>query len=406
MSKRVLIFCLSYYPRFTSGAEAAVKEITDRIPPVDIEFHMVTLRYDSSLPRHEKVGNVYVHRIGYTRQDPSFQDLGRWPLHLNKPLFQVWAPLVGLWLHWKYRFDAIWSVMAHSAGVPAAIFTALIPSIGYVLTLQEGDPPEKIERTMKPLWPLFKRSFTRADVLQAISVFLGDWGRRMGFLGKVSVIRNGANPKDVHERVSPEEIAQAAGVLHKLPEEVVLMNTARLVEQKGHDTVIRALPDLPKNVRLVLVGDGPDEAALKELAQSLGVGDRVMFTGRVERSQVTAYRKNADIFVGPSRSEGLGNAFLSAMASRLPVIATQEGGIADFLFDEKRNPQEMTTGWAVDKDAPDQVVEAVLDIINHPEKVKKITQQAREMVLQCYDWDIIAKQMQEEIFAPLWSKSA
>ena len=60
--KRVLIFSLAYFPKHVGGAEVSIKEITDRIS--DIEFHMVTNRFDSTLPRVEKIGNVLVHRIG------------------------------------------------------------------------------------------------------------------------------------------------------------------------------------------------------------------------------------------------------------------------------------------------------------------------------------------------------
>ncbi len=403
MKKRVLIFCLSYYPHFTSGAEAAVKEITDRISPEEIEFHMVTLCYDASLAREEQVGNVRVHRIGLVTEKPTFQDLRKLPLHLNKPLFQFLAAWKAWWLHRRYRYDAIWAMMAHSAGVPAAIFKLLNPSVPYVLTLQEGDPPEHIERVMRPLWPLFSRAFTTATIVQAISTFLVDWARRRKFTGPIELIYNGANPNDVQETVSDEAVAKATHVINKRPGEVVLMNTARLVHQKGHDIVIRALPLLPPHIRLVLVGDGEDEMDLKRLAQELGVADRVFFTGKVPRSEVTSFRKAADIFVGPSRSEGLGNAFLSAMASRLPVISTQEGGIAEFLFDAKRNPDKPTTGWAVDKDEPGQIAQAVQEVLAHPERVKKVTEQARQMVLESYEWGAIANAMKERIFNRIWS---
>jgi len=59
--KRILIFSLAYYPSFVSGAEAAIKEITDRIEPEDIEFHIVTLLFDKKAPRQEHLGNVYLH---------------------------------------------------------------------------------------------------------------------------------------------------------------------------------------------------------------------------------------------------------------------------------------------------------------------------------------------------------
>ena len=63
MNKRILIFSLAYYPH-VSGAEIAIKEITDRILPETIEFHLLTMRFNRTDISEEKVGNVMVHRIG------------------------------------------------------------------------------------------------------------------------------------------------------------------------------------------------------------------------------------------------------------------------------------------------------------------------------------------------------
>ena len=63
--KRVLIFSLAYYPSFVSGAEAAIKEITDRISPGDIEFHLITLLFEKNAPKKELIGNTHVHRVGF-----------------------------------------------------------------------------------------------------------------------------------------------------------------------------------------------------------------------------------------------------------------------------------------------------------------------------------------------------
>jgi len=64
--QKVLIFSLAYFPKHVGGAEVAIKEKTDRI--TDLEFHMVTLRYDSTLPKVEKVGNVLVHVSGSSKR--------------------------------------------------------------------------------------------------------------------------------------------------------------------------------------------------------------------------------------------------------------------------------------------------------------------------------------------------
>ena len=75
--KRILIFSLAYFPKHVGGAEIAIKEISDRILVEDIQFHMVTLRFDSTLPAVEQVGNVACH-TGRRRCFFNLLHDGRW----------------------------------------------------------------------------------------------------------------------------------------------------------------------------------------------------------------------------------------------------------------------------------------------------------------------------------------
>ena len=404
--KKVLIFSLAYYPKFIGGDAIALKAITDRIDPSDIEFHMITLRLDSNLPTEEKVGNIFVHRIGFTRPNPSMADLKKFPLYYAKwPYFQIFAALAALALHKKYHFDATWAMMAHSAGVPAALFKLFKPKVPYLLTLQEGDPLEYIERKMKPFWPLFARAFTSADMIQVISTFLGAWARRRGYGGPLEVVPNAVDTKHFSQTCPEAVLVALKQKLGKKDGDIFLITTSRLVHKNGVDDVIRALRELSPSVHFIVLGIGPDEQDLKHLVDELDLGERVRFLGHIDHSDLPEYLKASDIFIRPSRSEGFGNSFVEAMAAGLPVIATQEGGIADFLFDAKQNPDQATTGWAVDKDSPEQIAEAVKDIIANPEKVKEVTKTAGAMVVEKYDWDVIAKDMQEEVFGVLFRAS-
>jgi len=369
--KKVLIFSLAYYP-YVGGAEVAVKEITDRIE--DLEFHLVTLRFAPTDATYEKLGNVHVYRVGKGRSSA-------WA----KFMFQLRAARFAGMLHKEQRFDALWAVMAHSAGVPAALFKKHHPDVPYILNLQEGDPPKQIERTMRPLWPLFKRAFTTADVVQPLSNFLAAWAYRMGYQGPIEIIPNGVDDKKF--------------VGDKMPHErVVLVTSSRLVKKNAVDTIIRALPLLPPYIQLVVAGVGPEEKSLRQLATKLAVENRVEFKGFVPHSDLPALLHQSDVFIRPSRSEGQGASFIEAMAAGLPVIATQEGGISDFLFDAKRNPDKPTTGWAVDVDNPTQIAEAVKDIIANPDAARRVTETARTMALEKYDWDLIAKHMRARVF--------
>ncbi|HWO06986.1 MAG TPA: glycosyltransferase [Candidatus Paceibacterota bacterium] len=397
--KKVLILSLAYFPKAVGGAEVSIKEITDRMP--DIEFHMVTNRFDSTLPRVEKVGNVLVHRIGIATTNPSMADLRRFPLHLNKLLFQFLAPLKAQLLHRSYRYDAVWAMTAHAAGIPGGLFKMFNPDVKYVLNLQEGDSPEHVERVMWPLWPLFTRAFTTADLIQPLSTFLAKWAQRRGFAGPIEIIPNAVDTAHFSREYPEPVINEIKDRLGKKMGDVFLVTTSRLVRKNAVDDVIRALPTVSDNVHFVILGTGPDETMLKKLTADLKMSGRVHFLGHIGHDDLPKYLKACDIFIRPSRSEGFGASFAEAMAAGLPIIATQEGGIADFLFDEKRNPDMPITGWAVDKDSPKQIAEAIRDIMGRPEKVRAVVATAKQMVKDKYDWDIVARMMREKVFRRL-----
>lgn len=370
--RKVLIFSLAYYPH-VGGAEVAVKEITDRISPSEFEFHMVTMRFSRTEAKVEKIGNVLVHRIG-----PA----GR----VGKLLFQFNAYFKANKLHKKYHYNAVWALMAHSSGVPAGLFKRKHKDVFYFLNLQEGDPLPYIERTMRPLWPLFVQGFRRADLVQPLSTFLAGWARAMGYKGPIEIIPNGADLK----RFAGEPIPHDGKVL---------ITTSRLVHKNAVDEVIRALPLLPEEVRFKILGTGPDEAMLRALAKEKKVEDRVEFLGHVDHAAMAAHIHAADIFIRPSRSEGQGASFVEAMAAGLPVIATQEGGIADFLFDAKRNPDKEPTGWVVDKNNPEQIAQAVRDILENPDKTREVVATAKAMVEERYGWDTIVAAMKSRVLS-------
>ncbi|MEJ0053563.1 MAG: glycosyltransferase family 4 protein [bacterium] len=391
--RKILIFSLNYYPRFIGGAEVAIKEITDRIDPEQLEFHVLTLRVDSGLPRTERIRNVVVHRIGAARLNPSMNDLKRYPLHYLKHWYQFGAFFAALKLHRAHHFDGVWAMMAHATGIPAGLFKTFHPEVKYLLTLQEGDPPEHIEKIARPVWPLFRWGFTKADVLQPISNFLLTWGRRMGFKGPAEVIPNAVNAAHFSHLYPAGELQAMREKLGKKPGDIFLVTTSRLVHKNALDDVIRALALLPENLHFIIYGIGPDEEVLKKLAETTGVGERTHFLGQIGHAEMPLALKACDIFIRPSRSEGMGNSFVEAMAAELPVIATQEGGIGDFLFDEKRNPDKPTTGWAVDKNNPEQIALAVKDILSRPDKVKEVLSTAKALAFEKYDWDLIAQNM-------------
>ena len=133
------------------------------------------------------------------------------------------------------------------------------------------------------------------------------------------------------------------------PEHPVFAAAGRLVPQKDHDTLLRALALHRRhaNSRLIVLGSGPLEERLRALAVSLGVADAVDFAGF--QSNVLPYIRQADAFVLSSRCEGFGNVLVEAMGCGTPVISTRcEHGPAEILNNgqygllvEPRNPEQL-----------------------------------------------------------------
>ena len=385
--KRILIFSLAYYPHI-GGAEVAIKEITDRVD--DVDFSLITLNMGND-KREESLGRVRVYRLGNGSS------------YVGKIFFVPLAAIKAWRLHRVHHFDGFWAMMSYML-FPIVLLRYMGVRPPYALTLQEGDPWKHMfgRWFILPFRPLISYGFRNASVVQTISTYLLEWAKKMGYPGHVEVIPNGCDTWWFSENSVGDRAVfwdHHGGVPGKGP---VLITTSRLVEKNAVDVIIRALALLPPDFCLAVLGRGPERMKLDRLAQELGVADRVRFYEEIPNTKVVGYLHASDIFVRPSRSEGMGNSFIEAMAAGLPVVATQEGGIADFLFDARRNPQRPTTGWAVERDDPVQIAEAVQEIVTHRETADQVTANAKEMVAKKYDWNLIAKNMRERVFGLLF----
>jgi glycosyltransferase involved in cell wall biosynthesis len=155
---------------------------------------------------------------------------------------------------------------------------------------------------------------------------------------------------------------------------LVVGTVAHFSEEKGIEVLLRAVANLNshlKNVSYLLVGDGELRGYLQRLSESLGVADRVLFTGF--RSDCEGLMKQFDVFCLPSRSEGLSSAILAAMANSLPVVATSVGGIPELVVDGE-------TGLLVRPDDPGELAVALSRLIGSPELRRRLGQEGRRRI--------------------------
>lgn len=381
--KKILIFSTAYLP-FIGGAELAVKEITERIR--DIEFHMITARMNRKLLKFEIIGNVSVHRIGFGV-----------PV-IDKYWLAFFGHRFARKLHEKNRYDLIWSTMASYGGFAAMFFKKKNPKTPFLLTLQEGDDPKYIKKRVGFLKSWFGRIFANADYIQCISHFLADWAKQNGATCPIEVVPNGVDLDKLKTKNEKRKV-----------NEKIIITTSRLVYKNGIDILIKAaakLKTLMPNLKFMIqiVGSGQEEGKLKKLTQELNVKDVVDFVGHVDPKLIHDCLTRADIFVRPSRSEGLGSSFLEAMAARLPIIGTLVGGIPDFLKDPSTSSRQAVTGLFTKIDDPQDLALKIKELLENENLRQTLIQNGLKLVKEKYDWNLITEKM-KNIFEKLTCNS-
>lgn len=146
--------------------------------------------------------------------------------------------------------------------------------------------------------------------------------------GKITIHRTGLD----RSVFKPHDRAEARARLGLPQDKALLACVGALIPRKGQVFAIEALGELPQ-CDLLLAGAGPDEAMLRARAAELGVADRVRFLGAVPHGELPWVLSAADVFVLPSASEGLANAWVEALACGVPVVTTPIPGAVELLTD-------------------------------------------------------------------------
>jgi glycosyltransferase involved in cell wall biosynthesis len=176
----------------------------------------------------------------------------------------------------------------------------------------------------------------------------------------------------------------------------------RFAPTKGYEYLIEAFAKVRESIvgaSLVFVGDGDEMERIKEMADELGVGDDVIYLGRRSDKEVPVILRCFDCFVLPSVAEGIPCSVLEAMASRVPVVATNVGGVGEILDGGKYGrivPARDSAGLA----------EGMLEIAGSSEKaLAELRQSAYERVINNFNHEVVIRKL-EGIYRELGQKAA
>ena len=200
--------------------------------------------------------------------------------------------------------------------------------------------------------PALARLFERATAVHVVAQAVGD-----------AVVSAGADPSRVHvirPAVDLDRWPRRASVAGGAPWQLVAVG--RLVAAKGLDDLVAALATVRAtgcDARLTIVGDGPHRDALTLRIARTGLADVVELAGSQAPDQVAVTLAGADLVVSPSLSEGINNGVLEAMATGVPVVSTEVGGMAEVITHD-------LDGWLVPPGRPELLAAAIGSALRDP----------------------------------------
>jgi glycosyltransferase involved in cell wall biosynthesis len=334
-----------------------VLHVITTVDPGGAENHLLTLAVAQARAGHA-VDLAYLRGEG--RREGALAAAGVRPIRLGRARRP--SPGALLRLASLIRSARYSVVHAHliEGELAAALALTLAPGPRLVITRHNDDPFWR-RRVVRRLANWLAG---RADRVIGISDHVGRSFADLGVpVEKLTTIHYGLEPAEAG-RARAE-----LGIPHDGP---LLGAVGRLVEQKGHDVLLRALAELP-GARLAIVGEGPAEADLRARAASLG--DRVHWLGwRPDGAECMAA---FDVFVHPSRWEGLGLVLLEAMALARPIVASRVSAIPEIVVDGE-------TGWLVPPDDPAALAGALRAAIDDPAEARRRGLAGRRRLDACF----------------------
>lgn len=190
-----------------------------------------------------------------------------------------------------------------------------------------------------------------------------------------------------------------------LPLGTRLLSVGRLLkseQQKGFDTVIRALPAIAgkvADVQYIIIGSGTDLDRHKDLAREVGASDRVHFLGTVDQQTLRQCYESCDMFVMPSAQEGFGFVYLEAMQYAKAVVAARSGGVPEVVEDQ-------VTGRLVEYGNKDELAQALIELCLDPEKRTRLGSAGYQRLQERFTFAHFKQRLNEILAAELPSNVA
>ena len=366
---KILIITHEYPPIGGGGANACFNLAKEYIK-LGHNITIVTVWFKGLL-EEEKNNNLHIIRLKAKRKYLEHCGFPEMMDYLWRALMKVDR------LQKKVNFDICQVFFAIPSG-PVGYYLKKRYRVPYIIRFGGGDIPgfqERFRFLYKIIAPFEKIIWKNADALVANSQGLKNLA--LGFYDKkkIEIITNAVDVKCFYESDKRKSCTNK--------EEIQILFVSRLIERKGLQFILPMLHEISKrstkNVKLKIVGDGPYRIELEKIVLNEDLEKYVSFEGQKDKNELLDYYQSSDIFILPSKKEGMPNVVLEAMASGLPIIMTSCEGSKELVQEN---------GYAVPLN---QFTEKLICLCNDDILRLKMGERSRQIVKEQFRWEIIAK---------------
>ena len=377
---KILMLTWEYPPRIVGGIARVVHDLSKRLIKDGHEVTVVTYRDNTGVPEYENDKGVNVYRVdNYMIHPNNFID---WIMQLNFNLIAKATEIINK----EGGFDVIhahdWLVTYAAKSLKNAYDIPIVATIHATEAGRNSGIHDDTQRYINDTeWLL---TYEATEVIVNSNFMKNDLQRLFGLpYDKINVIPNGINLNNFTGIERDYDFRRQ----YAMDNEKIILYVGRLVYEKGIQHLIAAMPKILSNyhdAKLVIAGKGGMIDELKAETSSLGLDNKVYFTGYMDSKKVQKMYKCADVAVFPSTYEPFGIVALEAMLAGVPTVVSDVGGLDEIVT-------HGVDGMKSYAGNPNSIADSVTALLYDHQLATNISKKARQKVKEQFNWEKIAQ---------------
>ena len=377
---KILMLTWEYPPRIVGGIARVVHDLSKRLIKDGHEVTVVTYRDNAGVPEYENDKGVNVYRVdNYMIHPNNFID---WIMQLNFNLIAKATEIINK----EGGFDVIhahdWLVTYAAKSLKNAYDIPIVATIHATEAGRNSGIHDDTQRYINDTeWLL---TYEATEVIVNSNFMKNDLQRLFGLpYDKINVIPNGINLNNFTGIERDYDFRRQ----YAMDNEKIILYVGRLVYEKGIQHLIAAMPKILSNyhdAKLVIAGKGGMIDDLKAETSSLGLDNKVYFTGYMDSKKVQKMYKCADVAVFPSTYEPFGIVALEAMLAGVPTVVSDVGGLDEIVT-------HGVDGMKSYAGNPNSIADSVTALLYDHQLATNISKKSRQKVKEQFNWEKIAQ---------------